>query len=126
LAGELVVVIGDRRAAPQREVVGGDGVDRRAQARPEDELARLDRRVEAIPVDPGRPCAEREQRRVALEVRGGTGGRRREVDPPPPVEPLAGQTVGEDLIGLQSFSISAAISAAAFFASSNSIDVLSR
>jgi hypothetical protein len=39
LAGELVVVVRDRGATPQREVVGGDGVDRGAQARPEDELA---------------------------------------------------------------------------------------
>ena len=106
---------------------GGDGVDRRAQARAEDELAAVDRLVvsrrgRAV----ARPRGEREQRRVALEVRGRAGGRRREVDPPPPVEPVAGETVGEDLVGVQRFSISAAMSAAAFFASSKSIDVFSR
>ena len=42
-----------------------------------------------------------------------------------PVEPVTGQAVSEDLVGPQSFSISAAMSAAAFFASSKSIEVFS-
>ena len=100
-------------------------MDRRPQARGEDEVAAVDRRGDS-PGRLARAGGERHQGRVALEVRRRARGGGREVDPSPPVEAVPGQTVGEDLIDFQSFSISAAISAAAFFASSNSIDVLSR
>jgi hypothetical protein len=125
LAAELAVVAGDRGAAPEREVIGGDGVDRRAEAGRQDQTAVVDRRVEPSPIGPLRAGAERQQRRVALKVRRGAGRRGGQVDSPPPVQPVAGQAVGEDLVGVQRFSTSAAISAAAFFASSNSIEVFS-
>ena len=100
-------------------------MDGRAQARPEHEVAAVDRLGVGRAIGLHRPGGERHQRRVTLEVRCRAGGRGGEVDPPAPVEPVTGQAVGEDLVGPQSFSISAAMSAAAFFASSKSIEVFS-
>lgn len=133
LAGELLVVIRDGRAPVQREVARGERMQRRPKARGQDQLAGVDRGGEALPRGRFGTRGERQQRRVALEVRRRAGGGLGKADAAAAVEAVAYETMGEDLLAgddqvrgrAQRFCTSAAISAAAFFASSNSIDVFS-
>ena len=103
LRAELVVVAGDQRATVEREVAGGERVDRPADDVRDDEVAGVDGGVVGVARDALGPRRQREQRRVAGEVRGRTRRRLGELAGGALGQPGAGQPEGEDLLGVQGY-----------------------
>ena len=97
LRAELAVVAGDQRTPVEGEVPRCQGVDRAAHDVGDDEIARVDRLEVGLAGDAVRACPQREQRRVAGEVRGGAGRRLGEAARIPGRQARAGQPEGEDL-----------------------------
>jgi hypothetical protein len=67
----------------------------------DDEVAGVDRAMVGLSGEALGPRCQRQQRRVAGEVRGGTGGRFGETARAPSGQPEACQPEGENLIGVQ-------------------------
>jgi hypothetical protein len=100
LCDELVVGIGDQRTSVEREVGRRDGVDRAANDVRDDDVAAVDRVVVGGLRDLPDPRGQREQRRVAREVGGGTRGRLGETPRLAGGQPRPGEPEGENLIGV--------------------------
>jgi hypothetical protein len=69
LLGELLLVVGDQRGAVEREVAPRERVDRRPQARRDDQLIRVDRTLLRLARHSVGPGGERHRRRAARVVR---------------------------------------------------------
>ena len=100
LYGELAVVAGDQGAPVEREVPGRERVDGPADDVSHDEVAGVDRAIVGLAGDALGPRCQRQQRRVAGEVRRGAGRRFGESARAPDGQPGAGQPEGENLIGV--------------------------
>ena len=102
-AAKLAVVAGDQGAPVEREVAGRERVDGPADDVGDDEVAGVDRVVVGLPGEALGPRRQRQQRRVAGEVRGGAGRRLGEPARVADGQPGAGQPEGENLIGVHVF-----------------------
>lgn len=100
LPAQLVVVVGDQRPPVEREVLGGQRVDRSPHDMSDDEIAAVDGLVVALPRESLQPRRQGEQRGVAGEVRGRAGHCLGEAASVAARQSRAGQPKGEDLLGL--------------------------
>jgi hypothetical protein len=100
LCPQLSVVAGDQGAPVEREVAGRERVDGAADDVRDDEVAGVDRAPVGLSGDALGSRRQRQQRRVAGEVRGGAGGRFGETARAAHGKPGAGQPEGENLIGV--------------------------
>ena len=100
LHAELVVVAGDQGPPVEREVAGRERVDGPADDVGDDEVAGVDRVVVGVSGEALDPRRQRQQRRVAGEVRRGAGRRLGETARAAGHQPGAGQPEGENLVGV--------------------------
>lgn len=100
LCGKLALVAGDQCTPVEREVAGRERMDGPADGVGNDEVAGVDRVVVSLSGEALDPRCQRQQRRVAGEVRGGAGRRLGESARAPNGKPGSGQPKGENLIGV--------------------------
>ena len=100
LCAKLAVVAGDQGAPVEREVAGSERMNGPADDVCDDEIAGVDRAVVGLAGDALGSGRQRQERRVASEVRGGAGGRLREAARSADGQPGASQPEGENLIGV--------------------------
>jgi hypothetical protein len=100
LCGKLVVVAGDQGTPVEREVGGCERVDGSADDVGDDEVAGVDRAVVGLSGEALGARRQRQQCRVAGEIRGGAGRRLGQTLRAADGQPGAGQPEGENLIGV--------------------------
>jgi hypothetical protein len=100
LGRQVALVVGDQGAPVARDVTGRDRVDGAADGVGHDDLARVDRAVVRRSGDALRPRGDRQQRRVAREVRDRAGHRLAGTACGPRRQPGPGQAEGGDLVGV--------------------------
>jgi hypothetical protein len=98
LCGKLAVVARDQGTPVEREVAGRERVDRPADGVGDDEVAGIDRVVVSLSSEALGARCQRQQRRLAGDVRGGTGRRFGDTACAPDGQAGAGQSEGENLI----------------------------